>query len=432
MTQQVRNVTNIIINTPGAGGPPRTTPVTTTGGVDSLAAGEIGVFKADGTRVNDANVASVTSYFLARGNDKGQGYWKSDLIVVANMTPTTSAKLPVAETEQHDTIGFDGTSGSLEAINNNLYLVRMYIQELLTSSSDGSVIKHFQYKSDATATQVEVSNGLVKSAINNFSKEATKYVAFKQLINNAGVAVGGAATSLIWTNGSKTVSADAVNQAVTGIAAGDYIRVSNTLTDACYKVTKFTVHTATTKATIELDYAFQEATATVARATNRVIAAATAATADTGVDMLGQPLAFSIGKFFYKKARWVVGLEDFGTSSSANVAKASKGIGEGKEVAEMEWFMAGFEGETYRMGEPVIYNFQGTADTSLLYAIYSISFQDVSLVGFENNISPKLLQIAIPCTAAGASAPKNAITGDANSLTKVLNAIPGITGVTLT
>ena len=97
-------------------------------------------------------VQATTSFFLARGNDKGQGYYTTDLITKADIV-SSNANVPMTATiptEQHDTIGFNGTSGSLEAINNNLYFVRMYIQSLLTSSSDGAVIKHFQFKSVAS------------------------------------------------------------------------------------------------------------------------------------------------------------------------------------------------------------------------------------------------------------------------------------------
>ena len=144
MAQQVRNVTNIIINNLDS--------ALSTGGPDTLNAGEIGAFRADGTRIAAANVAATTSFFLARGNDKGQGYYTTDLITKADIV-SSNANVPMTATiptEQHDTIGFNGTSGSLEAINNNLYFVRMYIQSLLTSSSDGAVIKHFQFKSVAS------------------------------------------------------------------------------------------------------------------------------------------------------------------------------------------------------------------------------------------------------------------------------------------
>jgi hypothetical protein len=306
---------------------------------------------------------------------------------------------------------------------------------LLTSSTDGRTVKHFQFKSDASAIQAEIAIGLTGSAINNFSKEATQYIAFKALVSSAVVTTNDFDNALSWVKGAKSLTCSAMTAGANTAVVGDYIRLHASdatvvLTDDTYKIT------AISGTTITVDRPIQVAAYTDTgnnNAGNEVIKAAVGDAADWGVDLLGQPLAYSVGKFFYKMARWVVGLENFGTSTSAQVAGADKGVGAGKEIADMEWFMAGFEGETYRMGEPAIYNFQGVADSSLAYCLYSISFQDVSLVGFENEISPKLLQIAIPTTVAtGAGSPANAVTGTAHSLTKVLNAIPGITGVTLT
>ena len=57
MAQQVRNVTNIIINDRVA--------ALSAGSVDTLNAGEIGVFAADGTRMTTVAAATATSFFLA-------------------------------------------------------------------------------------------------------------------------------------------------------------------------------------------------------------------------------------------------------------------------------------------------------------------------------------------------------------------------------
>jgi len=432
MAQQVRNVTNIIINDRVA--------ALSAGSVDTLNAGEIGVFAADGTRMTTVAAATATSFFLARGSTTGSadGYWKSDLINVADLTPATTVAVPVAAAEQHDTIGYDGTSGSLEAINNNLYLVTIYVQELLTSSTDGRYIKHFQYKSDASATQAEIAIGLAGSAIQNFSKEAEQYIAFKALCSSAVTAANDFVNDITLVKGSKVVSvATAVTwgPGATTLAVGDFVRMGaagagTALTDDVYRVTAVD----TTNLNFTVDRPMQVASQVLAAGTSdaEVITGALGAAADWGIDMLGLPLTYSVGKFFYNKARWVVGIKDFGTSTSANVAMASKGVGDGQEISDTEWFCAGFEGEYFRMGEPAIYNFSGVAVTTETYAMIGISFQDKSLVGFTDNISPKLLLAAIPTDIGGGNTPANAVTGTANSLTAVLDAIPGIPTLTLT
>lgn len=435
MAQQERNVSNIIVN--GA-----TVALSAGGTVDTLNAGEVGVFSPDGVRVLTATAPALTSFFLARGGTAvvgaANGYQITDLINVADMTPATSAQFPVAAVEQQDSIGYNGTSGSIEVINNNLYMASLYIQEYLTSSTDGRTIKHFQYKSDATATQAEIAIGLTGSGIQNFSKEAEQYIIFSAYCNSAVTAANDFVNDITVTRGSKVVS---VATAVTWgplpltLAVGDFVRMGSNgagtaLTDDVYRVTA--VDTVNLNFTV--DRPVQIASQVLAPGTSdaEVITAALGAAADWGVDLQGQALEFQIGKLFYKKARWETVLKDFGTTNSAREANALDGRGVGQDMAQMEWFLDGNEGETYRMGEPAIYPFTGTINAALLYTTYSISFQDRSLVGFENNISPKLLQIAIPSAVNGSGSPANAVTGTGNSLTAVLNAIPGITGVTLT
>lgn len=430
MAQQVRNVDNIIIGVDAA--------LSASGTIASLNTGEVGAFSPDGRRVVQAgavagleiNTADVTEYFLVKGGTTPLQI--SDVIKVSD-TKEISVGLAAAATEQHDTIGYDGTSGSLEAINNNLYLVRMYIQELLTSSTDGRTIKHFQYKSDASAQQYEVALGLVKSAINNFSKEATQYVAFKALCSEALTAGNDFDNAISWSKGGKTIQCTTNVQygGGTNVVVGDFIRlatsdVATALTDDVYRVEQVSGLVLTVDRPIQIT-AYTDTGNN--NAGNEVITAAEGLAANWGIDMLGLPLSFSVGKFFYKKARWVVGLDNFGTSSSANVAKATKGSGTYEEIAETEWFLAGFEGETYRMGEPAIYNFVGVAQNNP-YSVLNIVFEDKSLVGFDNNISPKKLTIAVPDNAGGGSCSAWADYGTADSLAEVLEDL-GPTGTDL-
>ena len=110
---------------------------------------------------------------------------------------------------------------------------------------------------------------------------------------------------------------------------------------------------------------------------------------------------------------------------------ASKGRGQGKEIVDTEWFCSGFEGEYFRMGEPTIYNFVQTGVTTDTYAVFGISFQDKSLVGFADNISPKLLLVAIPSDVGGGNSPANALSATADSVTNVLGTLTS-TSITLT
>lgn len=426
MAQQERNVTNLIINNRVA--------ALSAGAVDALNVGEVGVFSADGVRITTASAPAVTEFFLARGSatPAADGYYKTDLISVADIVAssvsvTGVAGTNLAATEQQDSIGYNGTSGSIEAINNNLYLVSIYVQEYLTSSTDGRKIKHFQYHSDATATQAEIAIGLTGSAINNWSKEAEQYIVFKALCDNAGAATTGTGTYSI-TRGSKTLLAGTAIDAV--LSVGDFIRLDESaggapaVTDAVYRIESMD----TTTETATLDRAYQSASlSAVAEANGVFITAALGAAGDWGVDLLGQPLDFIVGKLFYKKTRWESSLKNFGTTNSAREGNATKGQIDGEDLVQTEWFLAGNEGEYYRMGEPAIYPNTLIGVNTEHYGSYSISFRDTSLVGFTDNISPKLLLIAIPNDAGAGSGntPANAITATGNSLSEVLDTILG-------
>jgi len=389
MAQQVRNVDYTLAGavTANVG----TTP-------SNLDDGEIRVFPASGTM---GALTAGDSFFIACGNGTttAGARFISQVIDPAKVSIATRRHNTPA-IEQQDSIGYDGTSGSLEALNNNLYLVRMYIQEMLTSSSDGAVIKHFQYKSDASAIQSEIALGLAKSAINNFSKEATEYVTFKALVSSAVVVGNDFNNALSWAKGSKTFQcASAVYGGGTAVV-GDYIRLHASdatvvLTDDTYKIT------AISGTTITVDRPIQVAAYTDTgnnNAGNEVITAAVGDAANWGVDLQGQPLDYSIGKLFYKQARWVLGLEDFGTSTSAQPASAFGGVGVYREAADAEWFCAGFEGEPYRMGEPAIHNYVSKASAAATYDVFSIRWIEDSVVSFQGEVSP--MQITIYANAA--------------------------------
>lgn len=438
MAQQVRNVTNIIINDRVAA-----LSVVAVDGAGSagLNPGEVGAFSADGLRVVNAgagageiNAAAVTSFFLARGSatPAADGYYKTDLINIADVTNasvsvTGVAGTNLAATEQQDTIGSDGTSGAIEVINNNLYLFTLYIQEYLTSSTDGRKIKHFQYHSDANALQSSIAIGLVGSAINNFSKEAEQYMAFKAVTDVAGATE---ANNVAVVRGTRTVLAAGALTAV----VGDYLRFGTpaggaTTVDDVYKVASIAGLVYT------LDRPLQVVSGNYVTGTFDcdIITAAQgdAIAANWGIDLLGQPLSFSVGKFFYKKTRWESSLKNFGTTNSTRAGNATKGSINGHDVLETEWFLSGYEGETYRMGEPTIYPFVAVAVGTEHYGAYAIGFNDSSLVSFSNNISPKMLMLAIPNNAgpgSGATA-ANAVTATGDSISSVLDEMLGLVGV---
>jgi uncharacterized protein YkvS len=373
--------------------------------IDGLNAGEVAVFTPEGVRLSDAlGLPANVERFIVVTDRGSEPNLVSDVIEVSKIKNVSSAAADGA-TEQRDVIGYNGTSGAIEEINDNLYMVDLYIQEYLTSNTDGRYIKHFQYKSDLNTTQDEVAIGLVGSAVHNFSREAEDYMDFKALCSDAGAA---STVAFDARKGSKAI----VYAAAPTVAIGDFVRFGTATTDNVYRVEKVVGNTVT------LDRCVTDATGNFAIGASEEITAAAGAAADWGIVMEGKPLSFRIGKEFYKKVRWEYSLNNFGSTNSQREAIAYEGVGTYEQIAELEWFVQGHEGEFFRMGEPGIYDARKDVEAGETYNQADVTFTEESVVGFQANVSPKQLSIAVP---AGA--------GYAADLAATLT---GITGVTVT
>jgi hypothetical protein len=208
------------------------TAALTTGNMNTLGDGEIGVFEADGTRANTSTAAG-TKFVIALGGPDSKPVFVSDLIDPTKVNVFT-AKAGTPAEEQVDYIGWDGTAGDIQEIASNLYMATVHIQEFLTSNTDGRYIKHFQYKSGSSADKHAVAKGLVASAINNFSREAEDYLNVALVSAEAGDAIAGAPTDFTFTAGSKVVSWTGTDP--TNLAAGEFIRVGTDVADPIYEI----------------------------------------------------------------------------------------------------------------------------------------------------------------------------------------------------
>lgn len=409
-TSQVRNVEYLMVGAQSGDAP------TANEAISDLAEGEIGVFSVDGLR--RAATDTDARFKIVVGGANGQPFFVSDVIPSTGLSISTSQG--VAATEQQDSIGFNGTSGSIDdqAPDAVLFQVAVYVQEYLTSNTDGRYIKHFQYQSGSTDSQADIAAGLLKSAIHNFSKEAERYIVFEMLINDAGGSLVGAG-AITFTYGSKTISAATD---ITLLAVNDFIRVGTGLTDECYKVVA--IDAASNTAT--LDVAYQGASQTLADTAVEVITAVNAAAADCGLLMTGLPLSSVRGKEFYKKARWELSLKNFGNTNQVREANADKGAGTYEEILQKEFFLEGFKGEYHRKGEPTIHPLAENAlESDAPYEITTISWEDSHVVGFTGNVSPKQLTLATPSALANTLYMSDGTAG-------VFAVLAGLTGLTVT
>lgn len=369
-----------------------TTPPAAT--ISDLAEGQVGVFPATG--VAGVAIAADAKFVIAIGGTASKPVFVSEAIDPADVVVAKARGLEVA-TQQSDSIGFNGTSGSLATLTaDNLYMVDVLVQELLTSNTDGRYIKHFQYKSGTTApTQAELASGLALSAFNNFKRDAENWAAVDVLMAaGSDVALGTGVDNITFVKGSVSVSATNVDDATTNaaFAVGDYIRVGTGATDEVYKITAIDA----TNNVFTLDRPFVAATQTLADTACKRIAAASVAALNCGILITGQALSFVVGKEQYKQVSWELALKDFGTTASVRESNPYGGIGTYEQAAEAEWFAMGQLGEYYRMGEPTLHRAVLNAVSGVTYDVTTIHFRDNTVVGFNNEVSEKMITIYTP------------------------------------
>lgn len=381
--------------------------------VNALADGEIGIFTPAGVKLTEAAAASTDRFILAVGRGTGVAPLQTP-VINKNKVTSKGKKVTVAATEQVDYIGYNTSSGAIEVNNSSIYRVRLDIKEAITQNHGGVYVKDMVYKSDASATQVEIANGLIASAIANFSREADKAIKFERVTSSTVTAATTGTLAVV--NGSKYVTAatDIDNSATTPtMVVGDYLVISG----IAYKVVGVNVGGAQVA---ELDIPYQGATdAAIADASVGFITAANAAAGNWGIKMTGVELGFTVGKLSYRKMRWVTTLntDAFGATPITKSATATLGSGVYEQIAELEWFVNGNNGEFLRMGEPNLFSRVSlVADEP--YDLITINFYDERVDTLNHVTSPKVVTLAIPNATPG-----YAVSGTTDDITDVLEVL---------
>ena len=379
----------------------------TTGGIDTLNVGEVGFFTPAGTRLTEATAATVNEFIMV-SNFGGDDPVVSGVIKKASLKAAVR-KAYVAETQQVDYIGFNGTSGEIVVTADNFYHVRLSLRQDQTSNHGGLYLKHGVYNSDVTATESEIAAGLHESLVNNLKRDPDQALAPTRLNSAAGAVITGTG-NLSFVNGSKYFSAATDVDAV--FVAGDYVRIGTAVGDPVYKI----VSLDTTANTGMLDVAYQGASATVLEAAAEVIDVAAEATSAWGLKLEGQSLKFTTGKLHHNIAAWDLSIEGFGSTLLTQAATASIGSGSERYMKELEFFAQGNEGDFYRMGEPNI--FPSRKDVSGNYSLITLALEEIYTGSIVSGPIKRAYTIAVPSTT-----PNYALDATANDITDVLEVL---------
>lgn len=247
-----------------------------------------------------------------------------------------TAKGFIASTLTVGTIGYDGTSGAIDVVSDNEYIVTTIDRDSPSYGTTG-YRRIGYFASNSSATQQEIADGLVLNlAANSETLIAQPYKA--ELLNsNAGTAT---VITLDLVNGQKFATSSAT--LVGTVAIGDYIRIGTATTNVIYKVEDVVA------AGVTFVIPFQGVTSSTT--TIEYIPAAVAALADFGIKLTGLPQPFpsvntAAAQEFYV-ARFQVATQGFGATPVV-VVEGNKGSGASAEIAVIERSLVGEQGFLY-------------------------------------------------------------------------------------
>ncbi len=406
----------------------------------TLADGEVAFFSRGGSKTLGGASASYPAsaerdgFFISQGRSGTNPNLVSPLIKPSLIRKIT-AKEYTAGTDQVDYIGYNGTSGSIDVINDNVYMIRLLLNTGTSFSHYQHKILDLPFKSDVTATQQEIADGMTDIAVRTIERQPEKPIKFERICDNAGTALGTGVNTTTFTRGSKYFTCTDIDDATgnAAMAVGDYIRIGTGVTDPVYKITALD----TTNNVGTLDVPFQGEDYSAQDTAFERIPAASVSAANFGFKLTARPLTFSLGTYEYRKLRFTTTvLDDFGTTTVTNSTGASEGSGEYEQVAEMEWKFQGNENSNFYRSTangPVTPARKDADDTnSYNYSLVTIEYDIETTGGLNGSVkSPATVVIALERAASDFSGDTNMEKSAGNNTTSVLDAINSLITGTL-
>lgn len=383
--------------------------------INTLADGEVrcfspgGTLKTEGTIVNEEFVIAM-----------GRGTSDTPLVsqkIKKDWVTRISKKDYAADTQQVDYIGYTGTTGSIAVSNNTVYRATINMIEGNDTNHGGVYVKDLVYESDSAATQAEIAIGLTGSGINSFDREVKNSsgnapIMFAALCNEGVTTANCFDNDATVTKGSKVFSVSTNLQYNSGAgtaAVGDFVRLgtaagavgATALGSDVYRIESI----SSTFVTVDRPIQVASGTYTAAGNMAEVLTAAEGAAANWGIELAGQDLDWKLGKINDRLVKWDLKLDSdaFGATTLTNSAVATLGTGTYNQVADLEWWAMGNNGEAFRKGEPNIYSYTPMAASGSTYDIITIEMEKGrnDSLGYVN--SPQVIHLAIPTggTAGG-------------------------------
>ena len=384
----------------------------TSPGVDLSGAttGQILPLNGNGQYLNAASVTAPESLKIAMLSGNGVMSF-SDTFKVKDIIALSSEAYN-AGSEQVTYVGYNGTSGAINAIDYNEYILSLIYKHDDMMWSEQINIKPYLVTTESGAKASTVATQFAKMInADEYSKVKAAAVCSAPYTSTNGTKSGQESTVV---NGSTTITFETDLGYGTGsalITVGDYIRIGTpagiagtpTVQSSVYKVIA-----TPTSTTVTVDRPVTEASGTyedIGTGTQlEVIPAATAEAASWGIKFTGLVLDWvAKGVFPYKQVAFDVTLKGFGSTTQSTTA-ASLPKGNYKQVSDLEWFSQfGSDGLRNAMQHPVP---TGKADTDLTtpgtYKCYTIRYKTTSendpIVGQSNMTATIYIFIKSTCS----------------------------------
>lgn len=379
----------------------------TSPGVDlsGLTAGQIALLNGSDQMLNTASVTVPEAMKIAMRDSNGNLTF-SDTFKAKNIVGLSSQAY-TAPVEQVTYIGSNGTSGAIQALDYNEYILSLIYKHDDLMWSEQINVKPYLVTTEGGAVASTIATAFA-SLINGDSYSKVKAEVVSDVTTVA--TSGGAFTvnngsNVITTVESSGAAGDAAKYNSDGstLVVGDYIRLGHatTKTYPIYRIAAIT-GAGTAAATITLDRNYAGTTGSVAAASAGAVASATGVAANFGLQLTGLVLTWiAKGIFPYKQVAFNVTTKGFGSTTQATTA-ATYPQGYYQQINDLEWFSQfGSDGIRNAMTIPIPTGRTETLSTKT-YKVYTIKYKGTSendpIIGMSNMTATIYICIADDAT----------------------------------
>ena len=340
------NIKSVFIM-PSISAAPAAGTVVTPGSTNSGVAGWVGITNMSNIVLDATTVLAYDKIKIIK--DRGADLPLQQVVISLSELAKTSAYSGAIASEQVSYIGYNGTSGTMDATVNNFFLIKLeHTPNAFLYGKRPASYKYGTFQSGATATALSNSIGLIKSLIQNFrANRTTDWRVKSELVaDGTGVVLADTdLTSITFTKYSKTAVVT-TSGAVSAFAAGTYIRVgagATTYTNPVVKVVSSGSAAGAGTFNVVLDFVWQGDTTTVVRTNLYTVATP----GNVGIKITGLKQKYDVNRWRqYDKVRFNTFLEGFDAAVVTTTA-AFDGVAVYEQAANDEYISWGDEGQVF-------------------------------------------------------------------------------------